>query len=448
MPMNIPESYLQQRPDTRNVEVLIPDINGVLRGKRLPADQLPKVYRDELMIPRATVLLDTFGVASDNIPYGFQDGDPDRAVRPVESTLTSVPWQETATAQVLAEIADGDGLWFGNPAEVLRRCMHAFSELRLTPVIAIELEFHLLHANTDNPSPLQGKPDLPTFTGPQTYNLELLADHAAFLTEVEHACAVQNISLGGALAEYGEGQFEINLRHTDDIVRACHEACLLRRLVRCIALKHRSIATFMAKPLAGHPGNGMHVHISLLDESGTNVLAGDNEGLTDVMQHAISGLLQWMPDSMAVFAPNANSYQRLDPDTFAPVQADWGIDHRAVAIRLPQASKQNTRIEHRVAGADACPYLVVAVMLSAIKNGIEQRLPLPAPTAGTTVSADALVLPNRWHSALERFDRADKLKNALGAEFSQLYHQVKVDEEIAWHRQLNRFDHLAYLRTL
>ena len=448
MSMDTAELFINHHPEIRHVEVLVPDINGILRGKRLPVDQLSKLYNGELMIPRATVLLDTFGGASDKIEFGFQDGDPDRPMRAIENTLVPVPWQESPAAQVFAEITDDNGLWFCNPTEVLRRCQQSFSKLGLTPVIAFELEFHLLQATAGAPEALQGTDGFPGFTGPQTYNLELLADHSAFLTELGNACEAQQITIGSALTEYGVGQFEINLRHTDDLLHACHEACMLRRLVRCVAIKHQSIATFMAKPIPGNSGNGMHVHISLLDNYGNNVLASNNDGLTDIMQHAISGLLDWMPDSMAIFAPNANSYQRFDPDTFAPMQADWGYDHRAVAVRLPRASIENTRIEHRIAGADACPYLVVASLLCTIKNGIEQRLPLPQPTAGTTVSPAALALPHRWCAALERFKHATKLQQALGAEFCRLYHQVKADEEEVWHRQLNRFDHLQYLRTL
>ena len=426
----------------------MPDINGVLRGKRLPTSQLKKLYNGELMIPRATVLLDTFGGASDQIEFGYQDGDPDRPMRAIDNTLVPLPWQSEPAAQVLAEITDGDDIWFCNPTEVLRRCQQQFSQLHLTPVVAIELEFHLLKTDSTAPVALQNKGQLAGFTGPQTYNLELLADHAAFLTELQNACEIQQIPLGSALTEYGEGQFEINLQHSSDLMQACHEACLLRRLIRCVALKHESVATFMAKPIVGNSGNGMHVHISLLDEQNNNVLAGSDDNLSPVMQQAIGGLLQWMPDSMAIFAPNANSYQRPDPDTFAPIHADWGFDHRGVALRLPHATAENTRIEHRMAGADACPYLVVAALLGAIQHGIEHQLSAPIPTKGMVTSPDALAIPRRWHTALSKFDRAKDLKNSLGTEFCRLYHQVKVDEEEAWHRQLNQFDHLQYLRTM
>ena len=446
--MDNPNTFLQKHPDIKHVEVLVPDINGILRGKRLPASQLTKLYNGELMLPRATVLLDTFGCASDQIEFGYQDGDPDRPLQAISNTLVPLPWQNPPAAQVLAEITDNNGIWFCNPTEILRHCQQQFQKLELTPVIALELEFHLLVPGSTPPVALQNKGELAGFTGPQTYNLELLADHTEFLAELHNTCEIQQISLGSALTEYGEGQFEINLQHSSDLMQACHEACLLRRLIRCVALKHQSVATFMAKPLVGNSGNGMHVHISLLDKQGNNVLASDNDELTDIMSQAIGGLLQWMPDSMAIFAPNANSYQRLDPDTFAPTQADWGHDHRGVALRLPRASAENTRIEHRMAGADACPYLVVAAILCAIQNGIERQMSAPTPTTGATVSPDALPLPHRWISALNRFSNAEDLQHALGTEFSRLYHQVKVDEEEAWHRQLNQYDHLQYLRTL
>ena len=443
------ERFLEKHPDLARVELLVADINGVARGKSLAVDELAKLYDGGVMLPRGAVLLDTSGDASPRVPYGYPDGDPDRPVLPVAGTLAPMPWASRPTAQVLGLLADPPGTpWFANPRSVLERVLEGFAARRLRPVVALELEFHLLRAEGGTLAPLGALGDRALGTGARTYDPELLADLAPFLDDVDAAAAALGLPIGSALGEFGAGQLEINLRHHDDAVRACDEALLLRRLVRGCARRHGARATFMAKPLAGESGNGLHVHASVLDERGENVFASAGETLAAPLRHAVAGVLESLPESVALLAPNANSYRRFEPDGFAPIVADWGLDNRGVAVRIPHARAASTRLEHRAAGADANPYLVTAAVLGGVLHGLERGREPIVPSEGTTVSPEAEALPSRWREALARFADGSILPPRLGEDFCALYTTVKEDEEAADHRHAHALDAARYAAVL
>ncbi len=440
---------------TELLDVLLVDVNGVLRGKQMPSAQLNKFDQNDsgsgqVVMPRGTLFLDTQGMTSEKVAYGIPDGDPDRPLLAVTGSLVPVPWAQRGTAQLLVEVADDEGLpWGLNPRRVLQSVEQRFYALGLQPVVAVEMEFYLLDATAATPRPLAGENGLPKFSGPQTYNLDVVSDYSEFISELEEVCKIQQIPLSGTTSEYAEGQFEINLKHSDNILQACDQAILLRRAVRHVALKRGSLATFMAKPLAGESGSGMHIHLSLLDrETGRNVFSSDRDNLNPELQHALAGALHLMPASMAMLAQNANAYKRFLPDNFAPVVADWGLDHRGVALRVPYERGANTRIEHRVAGADSNPYLTVACILAGAYHGLCNELPLPEPTKDSRVSPSAADLPVRWREALTEFDNSNLLAEYFGAEFCSLYSALKRDEEERWHSQVTTSDHSNYLRML
>ena len=187
---------------------------------------------------------------------------------------------------------------------------------------------------------------------------------------------------GAIVSEYGAGQFEVNLHHVKDALAACDHAILLRRLVRGIARQQGLAATFMAKPFRDLDGSGMHVHFSLLDGSGRNVFgpappAATPDAYPDTLRHAVGGMLSMLPESLAIFAPNANSYRRFRPGFFVPIAPNWGPNHRQVALRIPTSDDANVRLEHRVAGADCNPYLAMAAILAAAHAGITRRIEPP-----------------------------------------------------------------------
>ena len=227
------------------------------------------------------------------------------------------------------------------------------------------------------------------------------------------------------ISEYGAGQFEVNLQHQDDVLRACDHAALLRRAVVGVSRSLGYNASFMSKPFADQSGNGMHVHVSLIDEDGNNVFQADTEEGDRLLAQAVAGLQATMAEAMAIFAPNLNVYRRFKPDEFVPVTTDWGDNNRSVAFRIPPSDAANRRIEHRVSGAEANPYLVVAAILAGLHHGLAQKLDPGDKHNGNAGAEVDQNLPLSLWQALESIRNATVLPNYLGAEYLQIYADVK-----------------------
>ncbi len=446
------EEYLRRHPDLTVIEALQPDMCGVLRGKRVMVRALESLLKNGIRLPGSTCFLDATGQNIPAVAYGGSDGDPDKYCRPVPGRLCPVPWNDRPMAQTLCSLFEADGTpYFGDPRHVLERAYAPIREMGLTAVAAIELEFYLLDPRPDRngrprPATVPETGMRPTLS--QVYGLEELHDFDAFLSDVDAVCAAQSLSAEAAISEYSPGQFEINLHHVADPLDACDQAVLLKRAIKGVARRHGLVASFMAKPFAEHTGNGLHVHISLVDDQGRNAFAADAaEDVNAAHRHAIGGLLACMRASMAVFCPNANSYRRFLPGFFAPTAADWGINNRAVALRVPPSGPADKRIEHRVAGADANPYLVTAAVLAGIHHGMTNAIE-PGPAADGGAAGGGAVLPNRWEAALDAFRQSETLPGYLGAEYARAFHDARRWECDQHHAHIPRLDYEWYLRTV
>ena len=166
----------------------------------------------------------------------------------------------------------------------------------------------------------------------------------------------------------------------------------------------------MAKPYSDDTGSGTHIHISMLDDAGNNVFSGATEIGSDLLRHAVGGLFATMEESMAIYAPNANSYRRFQEDSFVPLAKTWGWNNRTVAVRIPTGADEARRLEHRVAGADANPFLLTAVLLAGMHHGITRRIEPGEPVTGNAYQQPHQPLPARWPEALDAFDN----RNILG----------------------------------
>jgi len=231
------------------------------------------------------------------------------------------------------------------------------------------------------------------------------------------------------MGEYAPGQFEITLEHRADALRAVDDAILFKRAVRGVAMRHGRVASFMAKPFTEHAGCGMHLHASLADDRGANAFAADDPAGSPLLRHAIGGLRHTLADGMAIYAPNANSYRRFCSRSYAPVAPTWGVNNRTVSLRIPIGPPSSRHVEHRVAGADANPYLVTALVLSGMLYGIERALDPGPPVQGNgysvTTPAD---WPLQWSASLDRAAASEFLVDALGAPFLDLFLAIKRQE--------------------
>jgi len=430
--------FLEAHPETLAVDLLLADLSGVIRGKRYPIEDLPQVWRSGVSFPASVFLLDTCGRSHDPGGKGFSDGDPDAIARPLPGTLKPVPWAKRPLGQLLLTFNDskGDPLSF-EPRNVLARTLEKIRGLGLKPVVAFELEFYLLdkeRANGHLPqppiSPLTGKRE----AGTQVYGMDQVDGFEDLLEDITQACDSQGIPTGAITAEYAPGQFEINLRHEEDPLAAADHCVLFKRVVRGVARKHGYQATFMAKPYPEEAGSGLHLHVSLYDEEGNNVFDGGSEPASDTLRHAIGGALQLLPESMAFLAPNVNSYRRFEPNIFVPISRSWGFENRSVAMRVPIGNGKSRRIESRVAGADANPYLALATLLAGVHHGIVNRIDPGPPHEGNAGEAFDPGLPMRPRRALELLLASKVMPDYLGADYPRLYAACKEAEydEFDW----------------
>lgn len=446
-------AFLENHPDIESFDLLISDLNGVLRGKRIPRDNLIKAYRNGINLPASLFALDINGNTIEETGLGLATGDGDRVCRPIPGTLVPTPWlREGRQAQLLMTMEEDDGQpFFADPRQVLRRILGRFEQRGLTPVVALELEFYLVDRRRDDLGLAQ--PPCSPGTGEratqsQLYSINELDEYADFLEEIQQAAIEQNLPLDTALKECAPGQFEINLIHCDDALRAGDSAVLLKRLIKGVALNHGFEATFMAKPYGDEAGSGAHVHISLIDGLGNNIFASNDEDTlgTPALRQAIAGMLELMPASMAIFAPNFNSYRRFQPGLYVPMSPSWGYDNRSVAVRIPSGPNVARRIEHRVAGADANPYLLLATLLASVLHGLEQGLTPPDPIEGNAYEQLEPTLTNSWLKALDLFAESETLAEMLGDGFHHVYHANRLAERNESMRTVSTLEYDWYLR--
>jgi glutamine synthetase len=440
------EAFLAAHPGLTSLEVLFSDISGIFRGKQYPASELKALADKGVVSPASHLLLDAIGHTEHPRLGPAFSGDPDCSYRPVAGTLAAVPWRDEPTAQVITEAYSLDGEpHFCDPRAILRKALSPITAMGLTPVVALELEFHLFDPKTARPTPFSLAEAPPRLTGTQCMSMEVMDDYRPFLAATKATCQAQGIPLSSILTEFGDGQFEGNLRHVPDAVLACDHAMLLKRAVKALARRQGGMASFMAKPIEGGTGSGLHVHMSLLDKSGRNVFAGGPK--SEALRHAIGGMLALMPESMLLFCPNANSYRRLEEGSFVPLEPCWADNERGTAIRLPVAGDKDARFEHRVAGADACPYLTVAAILAGVHHGLTHRID-PGPMTREADTARPAKLPNRWPLAIRALETAEVLPRYIGTDFVDVYLRMKRFEEERYHRQIPDRDLAWYLRTV
>ena len=449
MPSTDLKKWLADRPEIETLFACVCDLNGTLRGKRVPVDQAEKVVEGGMRMPLSVVAVDIWGEDIENSKLVFETGDSDGLCDFTGRDLLPITWSDRPTAMAMLWMRQEDGTPFaGDPRRALNNVVERYKARGLTPVIATELEFYLCDPSDDRPqapqSPVTGK----RLDSDGVLSLDELQHFDAFLNDVYDACAAQGIPADAAISENGAGQFEINLLHVDDPLKAADDAVLFKRLVRGVARKHGFAATFMAKPYGDRAGSGFHVHFSMLDENGNNVFDNGGEEGTPLMLNAVAGLLATMQENSLTFAPHENSYRRLMPGAHAPTGVAWGYENRTAAIRIPGGSHKARRIEHRVAGADANPYLVLTSILGGALLGIESEL---VPTPAIVGDAYRLDLPHLaldWASAIEAFEDGKHVAEIFSAQLQTMLVECKTQELKRFARQVTDFEYHSYLEVV
>lgn len=435
-------SWLKERKITE-VECLISDLTGIARGKISPTNK----FLDEkgMRLPESVLLQTVTGdYVEDDIYYELLDeADIDMFCRPDENAVFLVPWAIEPTAMVIHDTFDKQG----NPIElsprnILKNVLKLYAAKGWKPIVAPEMEFYLTKRNSDPDFPLEapmgrsGRPEV----GRQSFSIDAANEFDPLFEDVYDWCEAQELDLDTLIHEDGPAQMEINFRH-GDALHLADQITVFKRTMREAALKHDVAATFMAKPITDQPGSAMHIHQSVVDvETGNNLFSNEDGSMSELFMHHIGGLQKYIPELLPLFAPNVNSFRRFLPDTSAPVNVEWGEENRTVGLRVPEAGPQNRRVENRLAGADANPYLVLAASLLCGYIGMLEGIQPSAPVKGRGYERRNLALPVTIESALERMEACKDAEKYLGEKFVRGYVAVKRAEHENFKRVISSWE--------
>lgn len=434
------DTWLHERHITE-VECLVPDISGVARGKILPTSKFLKSQTDSsLRLPES--------IFSQTVTGEFIDSEvtdptePDVILRPDPDTLSLVPWYEDPTAQVINDCVYRDGRPVPMaPRQVLRRVIDLYAAKGWKAIVAPELEFYLCAKNVDPDYPLQppvgrsGRAE----TGSQSYGIDAVNEFDPIFEDVYQYCEAQELDVDTLIHEAGRAQCEINFNHADPMSMA-DQAFMFKRTVRQAAMRHGVYATFMAKPYSEEPGSAMHIHQSVVDiKTGRNLFSDAESNDTPLFRSHIAGLQKYLPAAMPLIAPNVNSYRRLTRFMSAPINLHWARENRTAGLRVPESGPEARRVENRVPGADANPYLVIAASLACGYLGMINELEPTDPISGSAYSRK-FALPRYLPDALNKLKGASELGEVLGEDFVTLLMEVKQAEHDAYQQVISAWE--------
>jgi len=424
--MNTLQDWLQQHAIT-HIECLFPDLNGQARGKLVPVSHYPA--NGELRFPQVSLIQSWMGEPQQQL---VPDTDPDLVLLPDPEARSLKPGNGRRIAQLIHDCHDrlGEPIAF-SPRHVLKRVLAAFAADGFTPIVAPEIEFYLLAADGSQQEPVS-----------PAYSLDHAWQHEAFFAELEQHCHQQGIATDTLLHEVGNGQYELNLQH-GPALQLADQVFLLKRTLRSLARRHGLQACFMAKPFAGHAGSAMHIHQSLLDSQGRNAFSAPDGSEHPRFRHYIGGLQHYLPQAMLLFAANPNAYRRLAPHTAAPINVEWGYDNRTCGLRVPESQPAARRVENRLPGIDANPYLALAATLACGLLGMRQHCQATPPRSDSAYGLSA-TLPDSQTQALTALQNAEALQALLGGAFCQVFTALKHVEQTHFQQQVTPWE-WAYL---
>ncbi|MCB1508950.1 MAG: glutamine synthetase [Hyphomicrobiaceae bacterium] len=412
------------------VECLVPDMNGMMRGKIVPREEFIRALKSGgVRLPEAIFVQAVTGdTVNDTKVASELDGDI--RAQPDLGTLRIVPWYKEPTAQVICDALhmDGTPVEFA-PRNVLRRVLKLYADKGLRPVVAPEVEFYLVTKTNDNDVPLSAPKGFSgrAESGRQAYGIEAANEFDPIVEDIYAFCEATRIEIGTMAHESGPAQLEMNFRHGDPIEIA-DQVFLFKRTARQAANRHDMYVTFMAQPHEDEPGSAMHVHQSLVRaDDGTNIFSDAEGNDTEALNHYIGGLQRFVPQALSLFCPNVNSYRRIRRESDAPINVHWGRDNRTCGLRVPDAPPEARRVENRVIGVDANPYLAIAATLACGLIGMEEKIP-----AGEMITFDAHTLPfgltEHLTDALRLLSECEPLRAVLGRRFADAFVEVKTLE--------------------
>jgi glutamine synthetase len=426
--------------DVDEVECIVPDLAGMSRGKAMP---LKKFSPEHVIHLPVSIFYQTITGADVEMDIDNQWAEGDLVLRPDMSTAKAVPWAKEPTLQVIHDLYTRDGAPVNiAPRQVLKNVIQLYTDRGWAPVVAPELEFYLVKPNTDPNEPINppvGRTGR-RGTSRQSYSMSAVDDYGPVIDTIYRFGEDAGLAIDTVIQEDGAGQVEINLSHGDPLLLA-DQAFYFKRIIREAALNHDMFATFMAKPMRDQPGSAMHVHQSIVDSrTGQNLFSNADGSESDAFRHFIGGHQRYLPQALPLIAPYVNSYRRfLDDESSAPTNLAWGYDNRATGLRVPNSEPEHRRLENRVVGVDANPYLAIAVGLACGYLGITKAIE-PGPAEPGEPDEDAYPIPLTIDEALTEFEEATDIHEVLGEKFCMIFDEVKREEMRLFHREISPWE--------
>ena len=396
----------------------------------------------EIHLP-VSIFYQTITGADVEMDIDNQWAEGDLVLRPDMATAKAVPWAKEPTVQVIHDLFTRDGVPVDiAPRQVLKKVVQLYTDKGWVPVVAPELEFYLIKPNTDPNEPIEAPVGRTgrRRSSRQSYSMSAVDDYGPVIDTIYQFAEDAGLPIDTVIQEDGAGQVEINLSHGDPLLLA-DQAFYFKRIIREAALNHDMFATFMAKPMRDQPGSAMHVHQSILDAAtGTNLFSNKDGSESKHFRYFIGGSQHYLPQALPLIAPYVNSYRRfIDEESSAPTNFAWGYDNRATGLRVPNSGPADRRLENRVVGVDANPYLALAVGLACGYLGMVHRIK-PGPAEKGEPDEEAYPIPLTIDEALTMFEEATEIHEILGERFCMIYDEVKREEMQLFHKEISPWE--------
>ena len=432
--LNEPKIFLKNHPEINSFDIIMHDCNAIGRGKIIRRNELLKLYESGRQFPLSLLGMDITGEDVPGTVLVLEQGDGDIKAWPIAKSLKQIHKSKPSRGELFMTMSDIDGNKLNiDPRNVLEDKINSFKKDGIKLCGTFELEFFLVANELDQYGKLQPAKSIigkkRSYRKTDVYSVDNLHGMLPLINDIYDATNIAGIEAETIISEYAPGQYELTLKHQSDLLKAADDILRLKRIIRSLARLHGVTACFMAKPMENVSGSGMHFHVSMYDKKGTNLFAEKSKkNINPNLLYALGGLTKTMGESMLIFAPNANSWRRLVLGSYAPVTPNWGMDNRSVAFRIPSSDSKNRRIEHRVSGVDANPYLVALTVISAMRYGMKNKIKAPNQTKGNAYeqkSNSKNNMPHDWSSAILAAKKSKFLKEILGLELHRAFIAIK-----------------------
>ena len=417
----------------------IPDVNGSIRGKALRPAAFDSAVRHGTVMTDLILGLDPVDTPiTDFERFGIRTGAADLVVHPDPETLHQLTWRPGwRVCLATPSWPDGTPCDFA-PREVFRHVLNEIGELGYEPMAALEYEIRLWDGD--------GQP----MSSGISYSLTEIGRYGEFVSRLAPALEGLGVDLSAVHTEAGPGLLELNLEPRRGL-RAADDAALVKFAMKELAASMGMRASFLAKTAPGEEGSSGHIHFSCWDGQ-TNAFAGPDatDQIPPAFGAAIAGVLEHLPAASLLLNPNVNSYKRLVPGWFAPINATWGYENRSCAVRAIRSDRPDLwRFECRRPGADANPYLALAALAASAADGMKNKAEPPPPIEGDAYAlADLAELPGSLESAIRAFEADRPLRSALGEGFSAYYATSRAWELKAWRETVTDWERERYGRSV